>query len=128
MRLCQLEFQSTDIEASLQFVEGILGWTRAPVSIQDQFIIKMPQNSPYGISLRSIAAQKKPKAPHGPLVYFESDISLQILKARTQELGGRIISEPNIVVGYGMIMVVEDPGGLRFGLYEAKFEGPRPGQ
>ena len=128
MKLCQLEFQSSDIEASLRFIESVLAWKKVPVSIQDQVIIEMPDDSSFGISIRasaSVGIEKNAKVPLGPLAYFESDVSLTSLIPKILDFGGRILSEPQIVAGYGLIMIVEDPGGIRLGLYEARFEGPR---
>lgn len=146
MKLCQLEFYSRDVEASLAFAEAMLGWRKVPVAIQDQAVIMVPEDSPYGISIRSravsrpeagspgLASQNKSEAawseqaasPSMDLTaYFESNETLSALRERCLALGGLIIKEPTPVTGYGSVMVVEDQGGLRYGLYEAHFEGPR---
>lgn len=130
MKLCQLEFYSRDVEASLKFAGGMLGWRRVPVAIQDQAVIMVPDESPYGISIRSRknqgeAAWSEQEASPSLTVYFESSEKLSLLRERCLALGGLIIQEPLPVTGYGAVMVVEDQGGLRYGLYEARFEGPR---
>lgn len=124
MKLCQLEFKSIDTETSLRFLGAVLGWTKVPVSIQDQIIIEVPDDSPYGISIRLV--KEKASASQGLLAYFESAIPLIEQRDIIMNLGGRILSEPKIVTGYGQVMIAEDGAGLTIGLYEAKFEGPRP--
>lgn len=124
MKLCQLEFQSFHIESSVRFVEAVLGWKMVPVSIQDQVIIEVPEESPYGISIRAIT--KNAGNPTGLLAYFESAKRLTELREIILSEGGQILSEPKVVTGYGQVMVAEDPGGIRLGFYEAKFEGPPP--
>lgn len=125
MHLCQLEFYSYDLEASLAFAGKILGWKRVPVAIQGQAIIEVPDDSSYGVSIR---ARLKPEAleavPH-LTSYFEVNRKLDELREECAALGATIIQEPTAVTGYGRVMQVEDRGGLRYGLYEARFEGPR---
>ncbi len=124
MRLCQLEFYSQDVEASLKFAGEVLGWKRVPVAIEDQAVIAVDDASPYGISIR-----KSPKGPAGQLdliAYFEVSIPLQVLRETCLALGGTILQEPIPCPGYGLVMIVGDCGGLRYGLYEARFEAPRP--
>ena len=127
MRLCQLEFFSYDVEASLQFTGAVLGWTRVPVAIQDQSVIAVASDSPYGISIRKRSKKANPGQPGQPplLAYFEVDQKLAVLREQCLALGALIVQEPMIVTGYGVVMIVEDRGGLRFGLYEARFVGPR---
>jgi len=123
-RLCQLEFYSHDVDASLEFARLILGWKRVPVALQDQAVIEVPEHSSYGISIR-----KSPSAQSGRtdlIAYFEAEESLADVRERCLALGGTILQEPTLMTGYGTVMVVEDRGGLRYGLYEARFEGPRP--
>ena len=129
MKLCQLEFYSRNVNASLKFAGEILGWKEVPVTIQDQVVIMVADDSPYGISIRSKikteAAGSEPAASPSILAYFESSEKLSLLRERCLIHGGVIIQEPLPVTGYGTVMVVEDQGGLRYGLYEARFEGPR---
>ncbi len=138
MKLCQLEFYSRDVEASLLFAEAILGWKRVPVAIQDQAVIMVPDDSPYGISIRgrgqsqgqsannkSEAAWSEQAASPSLIAYFEAGEPLTNLRERCLSLSCLIVQEPTPVTGYGVVMIVEDRGGLRYGLYEARFEGPR---
>lgn len=128
MKLCQLEFYSRDVEASLRFAGEILGWKKVPVAIQDQTVIMVAEDSPYGISIRSRksqAARSEQADSPSLLAYFEVNEKLSLLRDRCLALGGIIIQEPVPLIGYGIVMTVEDQGGLRYGLYEAHFEGPR---
>ena len=121
MRLCQLEFCSRDIEASLIFAKAILGWNRVPVAIDGMAIIEVADSSSFGLSIRQGFV-----APEGPLLaYFEVELSFATLRERCLALGARIHQEPKVVIGYGEVMVVEDRGGLRFGFYEARFQSPK---
>ncbi|RYZ50798.1 MAG: hypothetical protein EOP07_22345 [Proteobacteria bacterium] len=125
MHLCQLEFYSYDLEASLEFSGKILGWKRVPVAIQGQAIIEVPDQSPYGISIRERRRPEAVETLPALTSYFEVKCKLDELRDECAALGATILQEPTAVTGYGRVMLVEDRGGLRYGLYEARFEGPR---
>lgn len=114
MRLCQLEFYSTSLEESLSFVEAVIGWRRVPFSIGDQIIIEVPDDSPYGISIKSIPATKPSPSV---LAYFATVIPLVDLAKKVLDRGGRILQEPKHITGYGQVMVIEGPGSIRLGLF-----------
>ncbi|MBC7658629.1 MAG: hypothetical protein H7249_02885 [Chitinophagaceae bacterium] len=134
MKLSQIEFYSYDVAASLRFAAEVLGWTQVPVALQDQAIIEVAEDSPYGISIRTQKTQKNDlkegtagdqSGNPSLTVYFEVDKKLIELREICLTLGAIIHQEPTAVAGYGQVMIVEDMGGLRYGLYEARFEGPR---
>jgi predicted enzyme related to lactoylglutathione lyase len=125
MHLCQLEFYSYDLEASLMFSGKILGWKRVPVAIQGQAIIAVPDQSPYGISIRERTKPEAFEKLPALTSYFEVNRELEAIRDECAALGATIIQEPTAITGYGRVMLVEDKGGLRYGLYEARFEGPR---
>ncbi len=112
-KLCQLEFQSSDIEGTLNFTENVLDWKKVPVSIQDQVIIEVPDDSPYGISLKSV----KSPTEGGPLTYFQSTVPLENLLRKIKESGGEILEDPKFVTGYGQVMIVKAPGQVKLGLF-----------
>ncbi len=118
MRLCQLEYYSADVQASLQFIETVLGWKQVPIAIQDQVIIEVPETSLFGISIRKGPALAS--ASPALLAYFEVEQTLSELRDLCFSLGAKILQEPTPVTGYGNIMIVEERGGLRFGLYGSK--------
>ncbi len=123
MRLRQLELATNDLEATLAFLKAI-AWPTVPVSIQDQIILQVEDESSYGVSIR--VYKDKAKGELSPLAYFESQIPLLELRSRLTEIGLPIVSPIQALVGYGNVLVAEDAGGLKLGFYESKFTGPRP--
>ena len=123
MKLCQLEFATRDLEASLRFLEAI-GWKRVPVSIQDQILFEVPGDSPYGLSLKAVKKNAS-ETVFGPLAYFEISETLHSLRQTILAAGASLITDITPVIGYGEILVAEDAGGLRLGFYEAKVIAPR---
>ncbi len=113
MKLCQLEFYTRDREASLEFLEALVGWKKVPVTVEPITIIEVPEGSPYGISLRQSESMDAPSL----LAYFETSDALEELATRCLAAGGRIVQEPTRVIGYGQTLIVEDPFGLRLGFY-----------
>ncbi len=123
MNLRQLELVTTDLDVSLRFLQAI-GWRIIPVSIQDQIILEVAENSSFGISLR--LHKTKAKEAFGSLAYFETKDSLAELREKLSSLDFVSTSDIKAIAGYGKILIAEDSGGLKLGFYEPSTHTARP--
>ncbi len=118
MKLCQLEFFSKDPDESFRFFEVVLGWKKVPVAIQDQIIIDVPPDSPYGISIRK-SHEMDSTLKENICPYFETAEDLDVISRNAKNFGALVKSEPKFVTGYGDILLIEEKAGLTVGLYRA---------
>ena len=75
-------------------------------------MLSVPRDCPFGIGI----VPGKPAAGAGPILYFAcenpEELALRIVKA-----GGLMRFGPAKLFGYGEIWQLEDPSGIRWGLY-----------
>lgn len=118
--LCQLEFRSRKLDASLLFFKHVLGWPAMPMVLHEYVVLKVPSDSPYGISL--VPASTEPEelslSPQQLIPYFRWE-ELDSLIAHLSQWGGKLISGPQLLAGYGKTVVVQDPGGIQLGFFVA---------
>ncbi len=115
--LCQLEFHSQRLEASLDFFRDIFGWPPLPMALQEYTVLEVPSDSPYGVSLISAPAEHSARQTLVP--YFSWD-SLEELLEKVLRAGGKLVAGPRLLPGYGRTVLVEDPGGIQLGFFTAK--------
>lgn len=122
--LCQLEFRSTHLEASLEFFARVLGWPALPMVLHEYVVLQVPSDSPYGVSLVRSASETALAGirPQQLVPYFRWD-ALDSLIEELSKWGGRLVWGPRTVVGYGRTILVEDPGEIQLGFFSA---GGRP--
>jgi predicted enzyme related to lactoylglutathione lyase len=115
--LCQLEFKSTDIPATLHFFDKVLGWKALPITLQDYYVIEVPEDSPFGVSLVPLETKDTRLDTQATTVYFRTEKPLDILIKITDEAGGQILDGPRTVPAYGKVLRVREPGGIILGLF-----------
>ena len=111
--LCQIEIPVKDPLASLAFYEQVFGWKKSKAEIHDYFIIEVPEDLPFGVSL----IPKKNPHQGGPVLYFRVE-NAEKLANLAQACGGKKRFGPKRFPGYGMVWQIEDPDGNGFGLLE----------
>lgn len=115
-RLCQIEIRVSDIQKSLSFYEHVLGWHKVPALIHNYYVLEVPEDCPFGISL--IPSKKTEHGHCNSLttLYFEC-LNPQEILAKVEVWGGRLCRDPGPLPGYGTIKIFQDPDGQRFGLF-----------
>ncbi len=118
--LCQLEFRSKNLEASLKFFAHVLGWPALPMVLHEYVVLEVPADSPYGVSLVRASADAGLEGVHPQqlIPYFRWD-ALDSLIEELSSWGGKLIWGPRPVAGYGRTILVEDPGEIQLGFFTA---------
>ena len=124
-KLCQLELHSEDSPSSIAFFGEVFGWTAVPIAIHEYTVLSVPDDCSFGISIVGHRPQEKHAAVTGVVPYFAMGHDIDMLLAKVEAQGGKLIWGPRPVPGYGQVYLVEDPGGIRVGLY-AKDHQPSP--
>jgi len=124
-KLCQLELHSEDKEASITFFGEVFGWPAVPIAIHEYTVLTVPNDCSFGISIVGYKQHEKHPAVSGVVPYFVMDHDIEILLPKVEAQGGKLIWGPRSVPGYGQLYLIEDPGGIRVGLY-AKDDKPSP--
>ena len=117
LELCQIEIAVEDVERSLLFYQKAFGWEQVPIELHDYFVLRVPQDSSFGISL--VPSKTSKPASGGVVVYFGVD-SLRAQIDLVKAAGGALVWGPTQVPGTGQIAQVSDPDGNRWGLRELK--------
>lgn len=114
IQLCQIEIYVGDLPKALAFYEHVFGWKAVPADIHGVTVLSVPANSPFGISLIS---RKESKPAHNNIViYFAVESPAKIAEA-AEKFGGKKRFGPKKIGGYGTIFQIEDPDGIRWGLF-----------
>jgi predicted enzyme related to lactoylglutathione lyase len=116
-RLCQLELHSENIKASIDFFAEIFGWLPVPIAIHEYTVLAVPEDCSFGISIVGHLPQEHHPYSSGVVPYFAVDGDMSHILERVEKLGGKQVWGPRPVPGYGQVYCVEDPGGIRIGLY-----------
>lgn len=108
---------TTDPDAACRFYDELLGWTtnKAPMS-EDEFYNIQELG---GKSVGAIYKQMDPNAPPAWLTYV-CVASADESAARAKELGATILMEPFDVFEFGRQVVLADPQGAVFSLWQPK--------
>lgn len=116
-KLCQIEIPMGDIPRTLTFYREVFGWVPAPIEIHSYFVMQIPEELPYGVSLvpQTFSSKKGPQIT----LYYEVDSESQreaiVKKAETWE--GKSLGPARALPGYGSVQFILDPNGNRFGLF-----------
>ncbi len=103
-----------------EFYQGVVGWKIEPVSMGDyeDFNMVAPGS---GESVAGVCHRRGPNAELPPqwLMYITVESADNSAK-KVIDLGGKIISGPKDMEGYGRYCVIEDPAGAVCALFEPK--------
>lgn len=113
--LCQIEIKVSDIGRSRVFYQEVFGLKLVPADIHNYYILDVPKQCPFGISL---LVQKQVEANRAVVMYFKVD-SLEGIREKISASKYGSFKGERLVPGYGKAIFVEDPDGHRFGLFSA---------
>jgi hypothetical protein len=109
--ICHVEWQSTDLQVSQRFFEGLFGWTFR--AFGDSMVV-------FGLGDSHIGGLSKVdtvEAGASPSIWIEVD-DLDEQVARGLQLGGRLSRGKEPVPGVGHSAEIIDPDGNRVGLVQ----------
>ena len=112
-KLCQIEVEVTDITRARNFYETVFALKTLPAEMHRYYILEVPSDCPYGISLR-LTDQVVPS--QSVLLYFAVP-TLEGIGARVELAQSGAIEGKRVIPGYGQAALVTDPDGHRFGLF-----------
>lgn len=114
--ICQIEIPVSDIKASLKFYSEVFGWKRVPAEIAGYYILDVPREFGFGVSLTPKPSGISKKCNSSRL-YFKCQNPDRYLDA-IETYGGKILGGPSLRPGYGMIWRFQDPDGHAYGLFK----------
>lgn len=115
-KICQIEIYVSDLERSLRFYENALGWCAVPAEIHQVTVLKVPEGSPFGISL--IEGGSRSSSERSLVLYFSHEDPQRVLEL-VVTYGGTRKFGPRKLPGYGTIFQFTDPDGTCFGLFQS---------
>jgi len=107
-----------EAEKVKDFYSKVVGWKSAPVSMGDYNDYNM--NSPESGKTNAGICNKKGGNAHIPsnwMIYITVKSAYDSAKV-CKENGGKVLSEPKEMTGYGKFCVIEDPAGAVCTLFE----------
>ncbi len=110
---CHIEIPTSNVEAAKKFYGGMFGWTFNPSPVM-KYTLYSAGEGEIGGGLFDPPAQ----VPRRITNYVNVD-DLDAAAKRVPELGGRVITDPMDVPGYGRFRVVTDPDGNEFCLWQS---------
>jgi predicted enzyme related to lactoylglutathione lyase len=109
-----------DAEGVRDFYHEVVGWKPSPVSMgdYDDFNMNTPES---GKTITGICHARGGNAHLPPqwLIYITVE-DVDESARRCVELGGKIITEPKDMEGYGRYCVIQDPAGAMAALFAPK--------
>jgi predicted enzyme related to lactoylglutathione lyase len=114
--LCQIEIPVSNIEVSLEFYWKVFGWKKVPCEIAGYYILDVPSEFGFGVSLIPQLSGTSKKDSQSRL-YFTCQNPDRYLNA-IETYGGKILGGPSPRPGYGMIWRFQDPDGHAYGLFQ----------
>ena len=120
--LCQIEIQVSDLAASLEFYDKVFGWPAVPAEIHGVTILQVPEECPFGISL--VTGRHDASVQKGRIVLYFAVDDPKSVADRGGMYGGRLRFGPKKLAGYGTIYQLEDPAGIRWGLFKKAVTPP----
>src|SRR6478735_5157879 len=116
-RLCQLELHSENTKASIAFFAEVFGWPAVPIAIHEYTVLQVPDDCNFGISIVAHLPQDDHPFSTGVVPYFAIDDPVQSFLEKVEQYGGKLVWGPRPMPGYGQLYCIEDPGGIRIGIY-----------
>lgn len=109
--VCHVEFDSTDLERSQRFYEGLFGWKFR--AFTDQMVVFGTDEGHVG----GLERVDRVTAGSSPSVWFDVD-DLDAYVAKVNGLGGNLLREKSRVPHVGWSAQVADPDGNPVGLVQ----------
>lgn len=97
----------------MRFYGEAFGWLPAPAEIHDYVVLAVPDDCPFGIGIVPSPAA----GGVGPILYYACDDPAGMAQ-KVVAAGGLMRFGPTKLFGYGEIYQLEDPSGVRWGLYK----------
>jgi predicted enzyme related to lactoylglutathione lyase len=117
-KLCQIEIYAANVEQTLNFYARVFGWNKLPVHIHDYHVLDVPKECGFGISIIPAGTLGR---SNGVVLYFSvSAEQIADIVAAAKTHGGKVLFGPKSAQGYGEIYQIEDPNGVRWGLFVPK--------
>lgn len=116
-KLCQLEIHSTNLGATINFFAEVFEWPAVPIAIHDYTVLRVPDDSPFGVSIVSDRSRASSPGGNGVIPYFAYESNIEDLLLKVQSHGGRILWGPRPFPGYGQVYLLEAPGDIHLGIY-----------
>jgi predicted enzyme related to lactoylglutathione lyase len=113
-----MDLTVSNAEVVRDFYQQVVGWTPEPVKMGDysDFTMKtVVDDQPVAGICHARGANSN--LPPSWLIYINVEDLAESIK-RCNALGGKIISEPRTISGYGRFCVIEDPAGAVAALFE----------
>lgn len=119
--VCWIELGTSDAAGAKRFYADLFGWTYDDSDMGGGFVYSMYPKGPVntGGMYELMPEMKAHGVPPHWMVYFAvPDVDARAAKATS--LGGKILREPMDVADHGRMVVVQDPLGATFALWQAK--------
>ncbi len=110
--VCHIEIDSTNLDQSQAFYEGLFGWTFREFMGGTMRTFGIGADHIGGLMLVDAV-----RPGHSPAVYFDVT-DLDAILVKVGELGGSVPTPPHEVPGVGFSAMLADPQGNRIGLVE----------
>jgi predicted enzyme related to lactoylglutathione lyase len=115
-----IEIPTASVENAKKFYGGLLGWTFNDMTGMDYTVYKTGDGEVGG------GLWNPPAGVPRMVTNYVTVLSLETSSAKLQELGGRVMSDKREVPGHGWFMVVSDPDGNAFALWQSMKPLPPP--
>ena len=107
-----LDLASRDPNATCAFLQAALGWRFSPA--MPGYDMFLAPDAPHG-GLRPLEAGEAPRV----LAYVAVD-DLDAARQRIEKAGGRVLTGPDEVPGFGRMLTFEAPGGVALGAFQER--------
>ena len=115
--LCQIEFCSTDPQATLSFLSRIFGWKAVPITLHGSIVLEVAQDQAFGMHITE-RNQDSPARESPILPYFRIKERIEDWLEKMRSEGAEVLEEPTLRTAYGKTVKVLIPGGIVLGLFE----------
>jgi predicted enzyme related to lactoylglutathione lyase len=111
-----INLRTRDVEAARTFYSALFGWQTRPVDSGGAFKHLFESDGNEIAGLAEITQWEASTPPHWLAFVDVDDLDARVGEA--QELGGKILWGPQHVESRGRFVVLQDPTGAVFGLWE----------
>ena len=118
--IMHFEIPAEDLEKLKSFYENLFGWRIKKTGDMDYYMIHTVETDEKGVAKEPgiNGGMMKKKSPQQGQVNYIWVESVDEYAKKAQELGGRVLMEKQEVPQMGWFMIVSDPEGNVFGIWE----------